>query len=215
MRRLRSNWWKRTSSRSCRRRRTLRTTRETTVQRLSCWGERLRCFSCLQWKILSWCFTMLDGRASESCYLCAFRFPPGILNRGNSAQSVTSEWATRRRPSRIWHRPRGCATTTVPPSWSSVCSTTAKENTTNPSSELMWEVGGINLHQKECSLCILHLAALLRFQPHSRVSEAGPGWQGVLQSLQASEEAQQAVGFSGGADSGGEVGASEGHAGVA
>lgn len=42
-------------------------------------------------------------------------------------------------------------------------------------------------------------------QPHQRMSQAGPGWQGMFQSLQAGEEAQQTTGLSRGADSGGQV----------
>lgn len=44
-------------------------------------------------------------------------------------------------------------------------------------------------------------------QQHPRVSEAGPGRQGVLQPLQAGEEAEQAAGFSRGVDRVREVGA--------
>lgn len=72
---------------------------------------------------------------SKSCRLF-LRSLPGIRSRGSFVQNVSSEWGIHRKPSRIWHRPRGCAMTTALPSWSSVCFTTASENTTSHSSEL-------------------------------------------------------------------------------
>ncbi len=68
--------------------------------------------------------------------LSFFRSLPGIPSRGSFAPSVTSAWGIHRKPSRIWRRPRGSATTTAPPSWSSACCTTAWANTTSHSSEL-------------------------------------------------------------------------------
>lgn len=63
------------------------------------------------------------------------RSPPGIQSRGSFVRNATSGWETYRRPSRIWRRPQGCATTTAPPSWSSACCTTASESTTSRSSQ--------------------------------------------------------------------------------
>lgn len=105
---------------------------------------------------------MFDGWATKSCCF-GFRFLPGIPNCGSSAQSATSGWATRRRPSRIWRRPRGCATITAPLSWSSVCSTTARENTTSPSSEFIREISCSKLCQTEhfCHYPVLFLCFLM------------------------------------------------------
>lgn len=132
------------------------------------------------------------------------RFLPGIRTCGSCEPNATSERAIHRKPSRIWRPRRSCATTTAQLSWSSACCTTAWGNTTSPSSEAPAKPPLLSGRP----LLPSHLPRpplLLLFQSRQGVPEAGPGWQGLLQPLQAGEEAQQTAGLCRGAHSRGEV----------